>query len=69
MNKMNLNAAIPELFRSYDTPYEPAKDYMVWMVARATSATPGLFKPMEIDQQQYIDGEHLSKLMISHFSR
>ncbi|KAJ7805337.1 hypothetical protein B0H14DRAFT_2382897, partial [Mycena olivaceomarginata] len=48
MNKMNLNAAIPELFRSYDTPYEPAKDYMVWMVARATSATPGLFKHMEM---------------------
>ncbi|KAJ7443687.1 hypothetical protein FB451DRAFT_1568599 [Mycena latifolia] len=60
MNKMNMNAVIPELFRSYNTPDEPAKDCMIWEAARATSATPGLFKPMEIGsrrmKQQYIGG-------------
>ncbi|KAJ7112508.1 acyl transferase/acyl hydrolase/lysophospholipase, partial [Mycena epipterygia] len=60
MNQMNMNAGIPELFRSYDTPDEPASDCMVWEAARATSATPGLFKPMDIKlhgiQQHYIDG-------------
>ncbi|KAJ7899142.1 FabD lysophospholipase-like protein [Mycena olivaceomarginata] len=56
MNQMNLNAAIPELFRTYDSPYEQAKECMLWQAARATSATPGLFKPMEIGGQQYIDG-------------
>ncbi|KAJ7463935.1 hypothetical protein FB451DRAFT_452408 [Mycena latifolia] len=60
MNEMNLNAAIPELFRSYDTPEEPANDCMIWEAARATSAMPGLFESMEIDfrgiKQNYIDG-------------
>ncbi|KAJ7447392.1 acyl transferase/acyl hydrolase/lysophospholipase [Mycena latifolia] len=60
MNKMNMNAVIPELFQSYNTPDEPAKDCMIWEAARATSATPGLFKPMEIGsrrmKQQYIGG-------------
>ncbi|KAJ7443683.1 hypothetical protein FB451DRAFT_92370 [Mycena latifolia] len=60
MNKMNMNAVIPELFRSYNTSDEPANDCMIWEAARATSATPGLFKPMEIGsrrfKQQYIGG-------------
>ncbi|KAJ7443672.1 hypothetical protein FB451DRAFT_1437075 [Mycena latifolia] len=60
MNKMNMNAVMPELFRSYNTPNEPADDCMIWEAARATSATPGLFKPMEIRsrrmKQQYIGG-------------
>ncbi|KAJ7443674.1 hypothetical protein FB451DRAFT_1376624 [Mycena latifolia] len=60
MNKMNMNAVMPELFRSYNTPDEPANDCMIWEAARATSATPGLFKPMEIGsrriKQQYIGG-------------
>ena len=55
-----MNAAIPELFRSYDTPEEPASQCLVWEAARATSATPGLFKPMEIGsratRQRYIGG-------------
>ncbi|KAJ7440005.1 hypothetical protein FB451DRAFT_142118 [Mycena latifolia] len=50
MHESNLNAGIPELFRSYDTPEEPAFDCKIWEAARATSATPGLFKPMEIGQ-------------------
>ncbi|KAJ7105270.1 hypothetical protein C8R44DRAFT_745985 [Mycena epipterygia] len=56
---MNMNAGIPVLFRSYDTPDEPANDCLIWEAARATSVTPGLFKPMTIGlsgiQQQYID--------------
>ncbi|KAJ7476442.1 hypothetical protein FB451DRAFT_1366214 [Mycena latifolia] len=60
MDKINMNAVMPELFRSYNTPNEPASDCMIWEAARATSATPGLFKPMEIQlrrmKQQYIGG-------------
>ncbi|KAJ7437322.1 hypothetical protein FB451DRAFT_1378633 [Mycena latifolia] len=51
---------IPELFRSYDTPEEPAFDCRIWEAARATSATPGLLKPMEIGwgavRPKYIGG-------------
>ncbi|KAJ7697795.1 acyl transferase/acyl hydrolase/lysophospholipase [Mycena rosella] len=60
MNTMNMNAAIPEFFRSYDTREEPANECLVWEAARATSAIPGLFKPMEIGsdatRQRYIGG-------------
>ncbi|KAJ7105308.1 acyl transferase/acyl hydrolase/lysophospholipase, partial [Mycena epipterygia] len=60
MNPMNMNAGIPDLFRSYDTPDEPASECMIWEAARATSATPGLFKPMDIGlkgvRHQYIEG-------------
>lgn len=57
---MNLNGGIPVLFRSYDTPNEPAIDCEIWEAARATSATLGIFKPMEIAihgmKQPYIGG-------------
>ncbi|KAJ7122298.1 acyl transferase/acyl hydrolase/lysophospholipase, partial [Mycena epipterygia] len=33
---------VPDVFRSYDTPDEPANDCTIWEAARATSATPGL---------------------------
>ncbi|KAJ7438756.1 hypothetical protein FB451DRAFT_1378126 [Mycena latifolia] len=60
MHESNLNAGIPELFRSYDTPEEPALDCRIWEAARATSATPGLFKPMQIGRggvrPKYIGG-------------
>ncbi|KAJ7448742.1 hypothetical protein FB451DRAFT_760354 [Mycena latifolia] len=60
MHESNMNAGIPELFRSYDTPEEPAFDCKIWEAARATSATPGLFKPMEIGsggvRPRYIGG-------------
>ncbi|KAJ7444336.1 hypothetical protein FB451DRAFT_1434524 [Mycena latifolia] len=60
MHESNLNAGIPELIRSYDTPEEPAFDCRIWEAARATSATPGLFKPMEIGRggvrPKYIGG-------------
>ncbi|KAJ7448751.1 hypothetical protein FB451DRAFT_1375258 [Mycena latifolia] len=60
MHESNLNAGIPELFRSYNTPEEPAFDCRIWEAARATSATPGVFKPMEIGwggvRPKYIGG-------------
>ncbi|KAJ7448180.1 hypothetical protein FB451DRAFT_1375448 [Mycena latifolia] len=60
MHESNLNAGIPQLFRSYDTPQEPAHDCKIWEAARATSATLGLFKPIEIGQggvrPKYIGG-------------
>jgi predicted acylesterase/phospholipase RssA len=56
MNAMNMNAGIPQIFRSYNTREEPAMQGMIWEAARATSATPGLFKPMQIGGQRYIDG-------------
>ncbi|KAJ7448143.1 hypothetical protein FB451DRAFT_1375437 [Mycena latifolia] len=60
MYESNLNAGIPQLFCSYDTPQEPALDCKIWEAARATSATPGLFKPIEIGQggvrPKYIGG-------------
>ncbi|KAJ7106950.1 FabD/lysophospholipase-like protein, partial [Mycena epipterygia] len=60
MNQRNMNARIPHLFRSYNTPDEPASTCMVWEAARATSATPELLKPMGIGEagmtQHYIDG-------------
>ncbi|KAJ7667317.1 acyl transferase/acyl hydrolase/lysophospholipase [Mycena rosella] len=59
-NEMNLNAGIPELFRSYNTPEEPASDCMIWEAARATTAMPDLFKPVEINlsgrKQRYSGG-------------
>ncbi|KAJ7101185.1 acyl transferase/acyl hydrolase/lysophospholipase [Mycena epipterygia] len=59
MNESNMNGGIPHLFHSYNTLEEPASNCMIWQAARATSATPGLFKPMEIVlaglKQQYID--------------
>ncbi|KAJ7142409.1 hypothetical protein C8R44DRAFT_974174 [Mycena epipterygia] len=60
MNENNMDAAIPVLFRSYHSPEEPAIDCMIWEAARATSATPGLFKAMEIGsgwmKQRYVGG-------------
>ncbi|KAJ7604738.1 FabD lysophospholipase-like protein [Mycena rosella] len=60
MNAVNMNGGRPELFRSYDTMDEPAIDCMLWEAARATSATPGLFKAVEIGlgamKQRYVGG-------------
>ncbi|KAJ7438593.1 hypothetical protein FB451DRAFT_1447901 [Mycena latifolia] len=60
MHESNMNAGIPQLFRSYNTPEEPAFNCKIWEAARATSATPRLFKPMEIGRggvrPKYIGG-------------
>ncbi|KAJ7088484.1 FabD lysophospholipase-like protein [Mycena belliarum] len=61
MRKVNMNAGSPQLFRSYGTRLEPVSDCMIWEAARATSATPGLFKSMAIGlsglKQEYVGGD------------
>lgn len=49
---------IPVIFRTYDSPDEPAAECTIWEAARATSAAPTLFKQIEIGprRQTYIDG-------------
>ncbi|KAJ7120329.1 acyl transferase/acyl hydrolase/lysophospholipase [Mycena epipterygia] len=60
MNQHNMNTQIPHFFRSYNTPDELASTCMIWEAARATSATPELFKPIGIGwagmTQHYING-------------
>ena len=54
MNAYNMN--IPVLFRTYHSREMPF-DCKIWEAARATSATPTLFKPIEIGMAQpFIDG-------------
>jgi len=56
MNAYNMDANIPVLFRSYESR-EPHSNCKIWEAARATSATPTLFKHIEIGRTQpYIDG-------------
>ncbi|KAJ7113901.1 acyl transferase/acyl hydrolase/lysophospholipase [Mycena epipterygia] len=49
---------IPVIFRTYDSPDEPAAECTIWEAARATSAAPTFFKRIEIGPhaQTYIDG-------------
>lgn len=49
------------LFRTYEPPHGRFIDCMIWEAARATSAAPIFFKPIEIDvgygvRTRYIDG-------------
>jgi predicted acylesterase/phospholipase RssA len=44
------------IFRSYDTPTEPASKATIVQAARATSAAPTFFKEQVIDGVKYIDG-------------
>ena len=50
-----MNANIPVLFRTYQSR-EIHPDCKIWEAARATSATPTLFKRIEIGGQPFIDG-------------
>ncbi|KAJ7262822.1 FabD/lysophospholipase-like protein [Mycena rebaudengoi] len=51
---------IPVLFRTYDSPNEPAATCAIWEAARATSAAPTFFKRIEIGAvpraEAFIDG-------------
>jgi hypothetical protein len=67
-----VNKRGPYLFRSYDHPYPnpalpadelflhlnagPAQDVALWKVGRATSAAPGWFPSIKIDEEWYQDG-------------
>jgi hypothetical protein len=56
MNAHNMGANIPELFRTY-LSHEIHSDCKIWEAARATSATPTIFKRIEIGRgQPFIDG-------------
>jgi len=55
-NAFNMDANIPVLFRSYQSQ-ETHSGCKIWEVARATSAVPIFFKPIEIgNKQPFIDG-------------
>ncbi|KAJ7085282.1 FabD/lysophospholipase-like protein, partial [Mycena epipterygia] len=49
---------IPVLFRTYDSPEEPAAVCKIWEATRATSADPTFFKRIEIGprRESFIDG-------------
>lgn len=56
-----LNAPTPTLFRTYEPRQGRFIDCMIWEAARATSAAPTFFKPIEIDnghgvRSRYTDG-------------
>ena len=55
-NSLNMSAGIPVLFRTYRSSEDPGIDCTIWQAARATSAMPGFFKAMKIDNQAFIDG-------------
>jgi len=56
MNAHNMNANIPVLLRTYQSRELPF-DCKIWEAARATSATPGLFKRIQIGRDQpFVDG-------------
>ena len=58
MNKANMNARTPELFRTYPSPGEEpiVKNCKIWEAARATTAAPTFFKPATIGKHTFIDG-------------
>jgi len=56
MNAHNMNANIPQLFRTYQSREIPL-DCKIWEAARATSAAPTFFERIEIGRKQpFIDG-------------
>ena len=58
MNARDMNAKIPAIFRTYESPKEPSIPCKVWEAARATSAAPTFFKNIEIGPRAipFIDG-------------
>ncbi|KZS94755.1 FabD/lysophospholipase-like protein [Sistotremastrum niveocremeum HHB9708] len=60
MAALNMNAAIPRLFRTYKARKNPSYNCTIWEAARATSAAPTFFKHIVIGepgtQEPYIDG-------------
>lgn len=61
MRKTPRSVDIPSVFCSYDTKGQSTKESLpIWDVARATSASPKIFKPMKIKNEQYFDGGIMS---------
>jgi patatin-like phospholipase/acyl hydrolase len=42
---------MPTLFRTYEVPKSPGPKCKIWEAARATSAAPTFFKPIEIGER------------------
>jgi hypothetical protein len=49
-------AESPYLFRTYNNRERAASGYEIWQVARATSAAPTFFDPIQIGNKEYSDG-------------
>ena len=58
MNARDMNAKVPVIFRTYESPKEPSIPCKLWEAARATSAAPTFFKKIEIGPRAipFIDG-------------
>ncbi|KDQ53978.1 hypothetical protein JAAARDRAFT_136390, partial [Jaapia argillacea MUCL 33604] len=60
MPAFSISAAIPRLFRTYQVPKGLTFNCMIWEAARATSASPKIFKPIKIGdsslQELFIGG-------------
>lgn len=52
----DVNAGAPRLFRSRDAKKDPAADYLMRDVARATSAAPTVFPPFHLEEADRPDG-------------
>ncbi|KAJ7878236.1 FabD/lysophospholipase-like protein, partial [Mycena leptocephala] len=54
------NMSLPVLFRTYNTPNNPAMDCTIWQAGRATSAAPTFFKQIRIGppgiEEAFMDG-------------
>lgn len=47
----------PILFRTYESPHSVIKECTIWQAGRATSASPGVFKPILIGRDQPFIGD------------
>jgi patatin-like phospholipase/acyl hydrolase len=58
VNQVGANNHAPVLFRSYINPLEQSElpSIKLWQAARATSAAPMYFAPLEVDGYSFVDG-------------
>lgn len=60
MSAHSMIGSLPTLFRSYESAINRAPDCTIVQAVRATTARPGIFKPVEIDDHgiklSYVDG-------------
>lgn len=58
VNQLGANNHAPVMFRSYINPLEQSElpSIKLWQAARATSAAPMYFAPLEVDGRSFLDG-------------